>query len=69
MKTVNGSVEIRLQGTPSVKLDASTANGSITTGFPILTTSPGDEHHVVGTIGTGYAELFVKTSNGSVKIQ
>ena len=64
-----GSVEIKLHGTPSVNLDASTGNGSVTIGLPILTTSPGDEHHQVGTIGAGDAELFVRTSNGSVMIQ
>ena len=69
MTTSNGSVAIKLQGTPSVKLDASTVNGSVTTRLPILTTSPGDERHLVGTIGAGDAELFVRTSNGSVMIQ
>ena len=69
MTTSNGSVEITLQGTPSVKLDASSGNGSVTARLPILSTSPGDEHHLVGTIGAGDAELFVRTSNGSVTIQ
>ena len=69
IKTVNGSIEIKLQGTPSVKLDASTQNGSVTTGFSILTTSPGDKRHLVGKIGGGDSELFVRTSNGSVIIQ
>ena len=69
MTTVNGSVEIKLQGTPSVEIDASTRNGFVTTRLPILTTSPGDERHLVGTIGAGDAELFVRTSNGSVMIQ
>ena len=69
MATVNGSVEITLQGTPSVQLDASTVNGSVTTRIPILTTSPGDERHLVGTIGAGDAELFVRTTNGSVLVR
>ena len=69
MTTVNGSVEIKLQGTPSVKLEASSGNGSVTTRFPILTTSTGDKRHLVGTIGVGDAELFVRTINGSVTIQ
>ena len=69
MTTSNGSVEIKLRGTPSVKLDASSSNASVTTRLPILTTSAGDKHHVVGTIGSGDAELFVRTSNGSVMVQ
>ena len=69
MTTVNGSVAITLQGTPSVQLDASTVNGPITTRFPILTTSPGNKRHLVGTIGAGDAALLVRTINGSVTIQ
>lgn len=69
MKTSNGSVEVTLQGTPSVELDASTSNGSIITRLPILTTFSGDEHHIVGTIGTGDADLFVRTANGSVTVR
>ena len=69
MTTSNGSVEIKLQGTPSVKLDASTSNGSIDTEYPIQTSSPGDKHRLVGTIGAGEAVLLVRTSNGSVVIR
>ena len=69
MTTSNGSVDITLQGTPSVKLDGSTSNGSIDTGHPILTSSPGDRHHLVGAIGRGEAALLVRTSNGSVTIR
>ena len=69
MTTSNGSIEITLRGTPSVKLDASTSNGSVSTELPVLTTGTLDEHHVVGTIGDGDAELIVRTSNGSIRIQ
>ena len=69
MTTSNGRVEITLQGTPSIKLDGSTSNGSINTDHPILTSSLGDQHHLVGTIGTGEAALLVRTSNGSVAIR
>ena len=69
MTTVNGSVAIKLQGTPSVELDASTANGSVATELPILTTSSGDQRRLVGTIGAGDAELYVRTSNGPVTIR
>ena len=69
MTTSNGSAEITSHGTPSVKLDASTTNGSIKARSPILTTFSGDKHHIVGTIGAGDAELFVKTANGPVTVQ
>ena len=68
MATSNGSIDISLQGAPSVMLDGFTSNGSIETEYSILIPSPGDEHHLVGTIGAGEAELIVRTSNGSVAI-
>ena len=69
MTSGNGGVEIKLQGTPSVKLDASTVNGSVVTELPILTTSVGNKRHLVGTIGVGLADLLVRTGNGSVMVQ
>jgi hypothetical protein len=69
MTTSNGSVEIKLQGTPSVKFDGSISDGSISTEFPTLTSSLGDEHHLVGTIGSGDAALLVRASNGSIEIR
>ena len=69
MATSNGSIDIRFLGTTSVMLDASTSNGSIDTEYPILTSSPGDEHHLGGAIGAGEAELIIRTSNGSVAIR
>ena len=69
MTTSNGSVHIKLLGAPSIQLDASTRNGSVTSRFPILTTTTGDERHLVGTIGDGDADLFIRTTNGSVTIR
>ena len=69
METSNGSVRVNLTGTPSVKIDASTVNGTVTTRLPILTTSTGGGRHVVGTIGTGDADLYARTTNGSVVVQ
>ncbi len=69
MTTSNGSIDVKLQGTPSVKVDASTSNGSVTSNIPITIASAVDDKHLVGTIGNGDAELFIETSNGSVMIQ
>ena len=69
MTTSNGSIDVKLQGTPSIKLDASTSNGSVVSSIPITISSGVDEKHLVGTIGDGDAELFIETSNGSVNIQ
>ncbi len=69
MTTSNGSVDIRLDGSPSVVVDASTQNGSVSTDLPVLAKAIDAKRHLVGTIGGGDAELFVRTSNGSVMIQ
>ncbi len=62
-KSSNGSVNVKLQGTPRVELDASTSNSSIATELPILTTSTADEDHITGTIGGEEETLVLKTSN------
>ena len=61
--TSNGNVDVELLGTPSIKLDASTSNGDITTA-----TITSDDH-LVETIGDGEADLYIKTSNGDVTIR
>jgi hypothetical protein len=66
--TSNGDVDVELQGTPNVSLDAETSNGKVTSELPITATSTGDAH-LVGTIGDGEADLHVRTSNGDVKIR
>jgi len=66
--TSNGDVDVELLGTPSVSLDASTSNGDVTCELPITATTTGDEH-LVGTIGDGEADLYIKTSNGDVTIR
>ncbi len=66
--TSNGDVVVELLGTPSVSLDASTSNGRVTCELPITATVTGDEH-LVGTIGDGEADLYIRTSNGDATIR
>jgi len=68
MRTSNGSITVTLLGEPSIELDASTGNGSVSSDHPILTTNSGD-HHLRGTIGGGAAGLVIRTSNGSATIR
>jgi len=42
MTTSNGSVTVTLGGTPNLEFDGSTSNGSVTSDYPILTSSNGD---------------------------
>jgi DUF4097 and DUF4098 domain-containing protein YvlB len=66
--TSNGKVDVELLGTPSVSLDAKTSNGTVTCELEITATLT-REDHLVGTIGAGDAELYIRTSNGNVKIR
>ncbi len=68
MEASNGSVNVVLRGTPSVRLDAATTNGTVTSKLPIMATATGD-NHLAGTIGDGDAGLFIRTSNGPITVQ
>lgn len=66
--TSNGSVYVELKGPPSVSLDAKTSNGKVTSKPPILATVTKEEH-LVGKIGQGETDLYIRTSNGDVTIK
>jgi hypothetical protein len=66
--TSNGKVDVELLGTPSVSLDAKTSNGVVTCEL-VITATLTREDHLVGTIGAGEAELYIRTSNGDVTIR
>ena len=67
-ETSNGSVIVLLEENPSLSIDASTSNGTVTSRFPILASLTSDSH-LVGTIGEGEADLVIRTTNGSVTIE
>ena len=66
--TSNGDVDVELLGMPSVVLDAETSNGDVSSELPILATVTREER-LVGKIGAGEADLYIRTSNGSVTIR
>jgi len=66
--TSNGDVVVELQGKPSVVLDAETSNGKVTSELPILATVTSKER-LVGKIGEGEADLYIRTSNGDITIR
>lgn len=67
--TSNGGINVKLQGTPNVKVDASSSHGSVNSDIPITVASSMRDNHLVGVIGNGNAELLIEASNGSVMIQ
>jgi len=68
LETSNGRVEVKLQGVPSVTLDASTRRGDVNSELPILVTVM-KEKELTGTIGDGEADLRIRTSNGDITIR
>jgi DUF4097 and DUF4098 domain-containing protein YvlB len=66
--TSNGDVVVELQGEPSVVLDAETSNGEVSSELPIVATVTRKER-LVGKIGDGEAELYIRTSNGDITIR
>ena len=67
-KTSNGSVKVRLRGELSLKLEASTSNGSAQCSQPLVQHGLSGNHHLIGTIGAGDASLTLQTSNGSISV-
>ena len=66
--TSNGSIDVTLRGEPSLRLSASTSNGSITCGREVEIQGERKKRRIEGVIGEGEGELTVKTSNGSITI-
>ena len=68
LKTSNGSVTVRLRGEPSLKLEASTTNGSVRCSRPLAEQGLSGKNHLAGTIGSGDASLTLRTTNGSISV-
>ena len=68
-ETSNGSVRVKLQGTPNVRIDAKTTNGRVKADLAIQNVSSQGRNHIEGTVGNGEGELVIRTTNGSVTIQ
>lgn len=68
LQTTNGRVDVRLQGTPDLTVDLDTSNGSVTSRWPVLAETM-DDDTLKGTIGTGQANLTVRTSNGAITVE
>jgi DUF4097 and DUF4098 domain-containing protein YvlB len=66
--TSNGDVVVELQGEPSVVLDAETSNGEVDSELPIVATVT-KKNRLVGKIGDGEADLYIRTSNGGITIR
>ncbi|MFL6237644.1 MAG: DUF4097 family beta strand repeat-containing protein [Thermoanaerobaculia bacterium] len=66
-ETSNGAVSIRLPRDSRFTVDAATSNGSVQSDFPVDGGRPG-KHSLKGTVNGGGPALYVRTSNGGVRI-
>ncbi|MFO7675205.1 MAG: DUF4097 family beta strand repeat-containing protein [bacterium] len=70
IETSNGHVTLRLPADVSARFDLATSNGDVTvgTGFGSVSYTVSERTRKTGTIGSGAAEVAVKSSNGSVTL-
>jgi hypothetical protein len=69
LKASNGSVKIRLQADPSLKIDASSTLGKVSSSLQGVTGSGLLGQKLETTLGDGLAEVVIRTSNGSISIE
>jgi hypothetical protein len=69
ISTHNGNVNFKAPPDFSAKVDASTHNGSIRTDLPIMVSGKINKGKLTGKIGAGEGSLYLKTHNGSIKIE
>lgn len=71
LRTSNGRVTLTLPADASAAFDLETSNGdiTITTGFGSVSYTKNERTHKIGSIGSGAAELTIKTSNGDIVVR
>jgi hypothetical protein len=67
LRTTNGSVELSLPADASLRVDAATTNGRITSDFA-LETEGRRQNRARGVLGTGAGEAVLRATNGSLRI-
>ncbi len=68
LRTTNGSVRLYLPHSANVDIKAKTTNGSIRCELPINEGYSGSRKRLEGAINEGGPLIYIKTTNGSVKI-
>ena len=68
LKSVNGSIELGLPGSPSAEVKASTVNGGIKSDFPLTVQGSFASHNLSGTLGSGGTRIELSNVNGSIHI-
>jgi hypothetical protein len=68
LRTTNGTVDLTLPADASVRVDASTTNGRITSDFA-LEIEGRRQNRAQGVLGGGQGETILRATNGSIRIQ
>lgn len=68
LKSVNGSIELVLPGSPNAEVKASTVNGSIKSDFPLTVQGSFSGRSLSGTLGGGGTRIELSNVNGSMHI-
>ena len=68
LKSVNGSIELGLPGSPNAQVKASTVSGGIRTDFPLEVQGGYVGKNLTGTLGSGGTRIELSNVNGSIHI-
>ncbi len=68
LKSVNGSVDLRLPQSPNADVSASSVNGSISTDFPLTVKGHWVGKNMSGTLGNGGVHVELNNVNGSIHV-
>ena len=68
LKSVNGSIELGLPGSPNADVKASTITGGIKSDFPLTVQGSFASHNLSGTLGSGGTRIELSNVNGSIHI-
>ncbi len=69
LETSGGSIELAIDSSANLNLDASTSGGSVSSDVPVRTEGTLSHSHLQGAIGSGGDELRLHTSGGSIHIR
>jgi DUF4097 and DUF4098 domain-containing protein YvlB len=68
LKSVNGSIDLKLPPSPNADVEASTVNGGISTDFPLQVTGHWVGKNMTGTLGSGGVHIELNNVNGSIHV-
>ena len=68
LKSVNGTIDLKLPPSPNAEVEASTVNGGISTDFPLQVKGKWVGKNMSGTLGSGGVRIELSNVNGSIHL-